>query len=63
VVETTIEAFGGTAWSGGSDWPWSAQRASLTDWIDATHRLVEGAGEAEREQLFFRNAIRLYGID
>lgn len=63
VVETTIEAFGWDRVIWGSDWPWSAQRVSLTDWIDATHRLIEGASEAEREQLFFRNAIRLYGID
>lgn len=63
VVETTIEAFGWDRVIWGSDWPWSAQRASLTDWIEATHRLVEGASETEREKLFFRNAIRLYGID
>ncbi len=62
VVETTIEAFGWDRVVWGSDWPWSAQRASLTDWIEATYRLVEGASETEREKLFHRNATRIYGI-
>lgn len=62
VVETTIEAFGWDRVVWGSDWPWSAQRASLTDWIEATYRLVESASEAERQQLFHRNATRVYGI-
>ena len=62
VVETTIEAFGWDRVVWGSDWPWSAQRASLTDWIEATYRLVEGASEAEREKLFHRNASRIYGV-
>jgi predicted TIM-barrel fold metal-dependent hydrolase len=62
VVETTIEAFGWDRAVWGSDWPWSAQHASLTDWVEATHRLVEGASETEREKLFYRNATRIYGI-
>ncbi|WP_026791506.1 amidohydrolase family protein [Pleomorphomonas oryzae] len=62
VVETTIEAFGWDRVVWGSDWPWSAQRATLSDWIEATHRLVEGASETEREKLFYRNAARVYGI-
>lgn len=62
VVETTIDAFGWDRVVWGSDWPWSAQRASLTDWIEATNRLVEGASETEREKLFHRNATRIYGI-
>jgi predicted TIM-barrel fold metal-dependent hydrolase len=62
VVETTIEVFGWDRVVWGSDWPWSAQRASLTDWIEATYRLVEGASEAEREKLFHRNANRIYGV-
>lgn len=62
VVETTIQAFGWDRVVWGSDWPWSAQRASLSDWIKATWRLVEGASEAEREKLFHRNASRVYGI-
>ncbi|PKR88556.1 amidohydrolase [Pleomorphomonas diazotrophica] len=62
VVETTIEAFGWDRVVWGSDWPWSAQRASLTDWIEATWRLVESASETEREKLFHRNATRIYGI-
>jgi predicted TIM-barrel fold metal-dependent hydrolase len=62
VVETTIEAFGWDRVVWGSDWPWSAQRASLSDWIETTHRLVEGASEIEREKLFHRNATRVYGI-
>lgn len=63
VVETTIEVFGWDRVVWGSDWPWSAQRASLRDWIEATHRLVEGASETEREKLFYRNAARVYRID
>lgn len=62
VIETTIEVFGWDRVVWGSDWPWSAQRASLTDWIDATSRLVEGVSESEREKLFHRNATRIYGI-
>ena len=63
VVETTIEAFGWDRVVWGSDWPWSAQRATLSDWIEATGRLVEGASETEREKLFYRNAARVYRID
>lgn len=62
VVETTIEIFGWDRVVWGSDWPWSAQRASLGDWIKATHRLVENASEMEREKLFFRNAARVYRV-
>lgn len=63
VVETTIETFGWDRVVWGSDWPWSAQRASLGDWIEATHRLVENVSQTEREKLFFRNAARVYRID
>ncbi len=62
VVETTIEVFGWDRVVWGSDWPWSAQRASLTDWIKATNRLLEGASETERDKLFHRNATRIYRI-
>lgn len=63
VVETTVEAFGWDRVVWGSDWPWSAQRASLADWIDATYHLFEGASETEREKLFHQNASRVYRID
>jgi predicted TIM-barrel fold metal-dependent hydrolase len=62
VVETTIEVFGWGRVVWGSDWPWSAQRATLTDWIEATRHIVAGASETEREKLFYRNAARVYGI-
>lgn len=62
VIETTIEAFGWDRVVWGSDWPWSAQRASLTEWVEATRRLVEGASETEQEKLFCGNATRVYGI-
>lgn len=63
VVETTVETFGWDRVVWGSDWPWSAQRASLADWITATYRLFEGASDTEREKLFHRNASRVYRID
>lgn len=63
VIETTVETFGWDRVVWGSDWPWSAQRASLTDWIKATYRLFEGASETEREKLFHLNASRIYRID
>lgn len=63
VVETTISTFGWDRVVWASDWPWSAQRASLTDWIKATHVLVAGASEAEKEKLFHLNAARVYRID
>lgn len=63
VVETTIDTFGWDRVVWASDWPWSAQRASLTDWIEATRTLVAGASEDERQRLFHRNAARVYRID
>ncbi len=62
VVETTIETFGWDRVVWGSDWPWSAQRASLTDWVEATQRLVAAASQTDREKLFHLNAARVYGI-
>jgi len=63
IVETTIDTFGWDRVVWASDWPWSAQRATLTAWIEATQALIAGASEDERARLFHRNAARVYRID
>lgn len=61
-IEHVIESFGWDRVVWGSDFPVCTLTANLTRWVDATRQIVGGASTGEQEQLFFRNAERLYKL-
>lgn len=61
-VEHAIASFGWQRVVWGSDWPVCSKTADLTQWVNATHELVAGSSEDEKEALFWRNAERLYRL-
>ena len=46
----------------GSDFPVCTIHASLEDWVASTQEIVAGATQQEQENLFSRNAMRLYRL-
>ena len=61
-VEHTIESFGWDRVVWGSDWPVCTLGGGLLAWVAATHALLAGASEAEREKLLSANARRLWKL-
>jgi len=61
-VEHVIACFGWDRVVWGGDWPVCTLSATLRQWVDATLELTKGAAEADRENLFWRNAERIYRI-
>jgi predicted TIM-barrel fold metal-dependent hydrolase len=61
-VEFVIETFGWDRVVWGSDHPVVTLFADLTKWVEASREIVAGASQAEQEQLFFRNAERVYRL-
>jgi predicted TIM-barrel fold metal-dependent hydrolase len=61
-VEHTIESFGWDRVVWGSDWPVCTLGGGLLAWVAATHALLSGASETEREKLLSANARRLWRI-
>ena len=61
-VEFVIETFGWDRVVWGSDHPVVTLFADLTKWVNATKEIVSGESEAEQEQLFWRNAERVYQL-
>ena len=61
-VEHTIGAFGWDRVVWGSDWPVCTLGGGLLAWISATHAILFGCSNDERERLFWRNADRLWGL-
>ncbi|MGN6487400.1 MAG: amidohydrolase family protein [Devosia sp.] len=61
-VEFVIETFGWDRVVWGSDHPVVTLFANLTKWVEASREIVAGASQAEQEQLFFRNAERVYRL-
>jgi len=61
-VEHAIENFGWDRVVWGSDWPVCTVAANLGRWVAATHELLEGTSEDEKERLFEQNARRIYSI-
>jgi predicted TIM-barrel fold metal-dependent hydrolase len=61
-VEHTIESFGWDRVVWGSDWPVCTLGGGLLAWVSATHALLAGASEAEREKLLSANARNLWNL-
>ncbi|SER46882.1 Predicted metal-dependent hydrolase, TIM-barrel fold [Faunimonas pinastri] len=61
-VEHTIACFGWDRVVWGSDYPVCTLNADLGLWVETTRALLAGTSGAEQEQLFSRNAERLYRL-
>lgn len=61
-VEYVVASFGWERVLWGSDWPVCTLGGTLQQWIRATDQLFASATTDEREQVFFRNAEKLYRI-
>ena len=61
-VEHTIAAFGWDRVVWGSDWPVCTLGGSLATWVAATHALLEGCSNDEREKLLSANARRIWKL-
>ena len=61
-VEHVIDSFGWDRVVWGSDWPVCTLGGGLLAWVAATHALLSGCGNDEREKLSWRNADRLWEL-
>jgi predicted TIM-barrel fold metal-dependent hydrolase len=61
-VEHVIDSFGWDRVVWGSDWPVCTLGGGLLAWIAATHALLAGCSNDEREKLLWRNADRLWEL-
>lgn len=61
-VEHCIESFGWDRVVWGSDHPVICKTADLTRWVEAALAITAGESRDNRENLFHRNATRVYGI-
>ena len=61
-VEHVIDSFGWDRVVWGSDWPVCTLGGGLLAWIAATHALLSGCSNDEREKLLWRNADRLWEL-
>lgn len=61
-VEHVIECFGWDRVMFGSDWPVCTLSATLKEWVEALSLITQAAGEAERQKLFYENAVRVYRL-
>jgi len=61
-VEHVIACFGWDRVVWGSDWPVCTVTADLGRWVAATHDLIQGASDDEKERLLSGNAKRIYGL-
>jgi predicted TIM-barrel fold metal-dependent hydrolase len=61
-VEYVIESFGWDRVLFGSDWPVCTLSASYREWVEALQVITRGAGEINRQKLFYDNAARVYRL-
>jgi predicted TIM-barrel fold metal-dependent hydrolase len=61
-VEHALGCFGWERVVWGSDWPVCTLTSSLSNWIAATHALVQGCSASERAALFHINARRIWSL-
>lgn len=61
-VEHIIDCFGWDRVVWGSDWPVCTLGGGLLAWVAATHAVLEGCSNDEREALFWRNANRIWNL-
>ncbi len=60
--EHCVETFGWDRVVWGSDWPVCTLTADLGRWVAATHALLEGTSDSEKERLLSANAERIYRL-
>ena len=61
-VEHSIGSFGWDRVIWGSDWPVCTLGGGLPSWVAATHALMSGCSDSEREKLYRLNARRLWNL-
>jgi predicted TIM-barrel fold metal-dependent hydrolase len=61
-VEHVIDRFGWSRVVWGSDWPVCTQGGGLLAWVAATHAVLSGCSNDERDSLFWRNADRIWRL-
>ena len=62
-VEHCIECFGWDRVLFGGDWPVCNLTSSLANWVAMAKEIVARESLARQEQLFWRNAVRIYRLD
>lgn len=62
-VDHVIECFGWNRVMFGSDWPVCTLSAPLRKWVQALSLLTSGAGEQNQQNLFYKNAARIYRLE
>lgn len=61
-VEHMIDCFGWERVVWGSDWPVCTLGGGLLAWVAATHAVLSGCSNDERDSLFWRNADRIWKL-
>lgn len=61
-VEHVIDCFGWERVVWGSDWPVCTLGGGLLAWVAATHAVLTGCSDDEREGLFWKNANRIWQL-
>jgi predicted TIM-barrel fold metal-dependent hydrolase len=61
-IEHVIASFGWDRVVWGSDWPVCTLGGGLSTWVAATHAVLRGSSETERDKLLFANAQRLWKL-
>ena len=61
-VEHVIDCFGWDRVVWGSDWPVCTLGGGLLAWVAATHAVLSGCSDDERDSLFWKNADRLWQL-
>ncbi|NKB70259.1 MAG: amidohydrolase family protein [Candidatus Latescibacteria bacterium] len=61
-IERVVEVFGYDRLMFGSDWPVSTLAASYDRWLEVVYQALEGASQAEKEQVLQGTAARFYQL-
>ncbi|MCX7306293.1 MAG: amidohydrolase [Hyphomicrobiales bacterium] len=61
-VEHVVECFGWERVVWGSDWPVCVPGGGLLAWVAATHAVLSGCSNDERDRLFWKNADRIWQL-
>ena len=61
-VEHVIDCFGWNRVVWGSDWPVCTLGGGLLAWVAATHAVLDGCSNDERDSLFWKNADRVWRL-
>jgi predicted TIM-barrel fold metal-dependent hydrolase len=61
-VEHVIDCFGWDRVVWGSDWPVCTLGGGLSTWLAATHAVLSGCSNDERDSLFWKNADRIWRL-